>query len=244
MPQPVTTILRDEQPLGQSFTNQFTDAKAPGNREATYRVEQTGRDGKVYASNNAQAPKPPEFLSDKAAERMVKENDLFDSSVNPSGKGILHQYREIERNGVKLVVDGATGLTWQKSGSDSMMIFDKALAYVTRLNATNYGGYNDWRLPTLKEAMQLMERKEAGDLYLASVFDRTLGIWTSDLRSEGMAWVINFYIGTYRHHNFNMPPIPFSCELFDEDNLEHLILFFDFFTERAVENFFQFLPVD
>lgn len=55
MPQPVTTILRDEQQIGQSFTNQFTDEKAPSNREATYRVEQMARDGKAYGSNNEQA---------------------------------------------------------------------------------------------------------------------------------------------------------------------------------------------
>lgn len=200
MPQPVTTILRDEQPLGQSLSNQYTDVKAPANREATYRVEQMARDGKLYGSNNAQAAKPPEFFSDEAVKKMLKENNLFDRNLNPSGTGIVHQYQEAEHKGVKLVVDNATGLTWQKGGSVSWVKFDEARAYVDSLNAINYGGYNDWRLPTLKEAMQLMEREKNGDLYLASVFDRTQRwIWTANFKSAGVAWVVLFYDGNCDH---------------------------------------------
>ncbi len=199
MPQPVTTILRNEQQLGHAFANQFVDEKAPSNREAIYRVEQAGRDGKVYSSNNAQAVKPPEFLSEEAVQKMLQENNLFDIRINPSGKGISHQYREVERNSVKLVIDDATGLTWQKGGSERRLTFEAAQAYVDSLNATNHGGYNDWRLPTLKEAMQLMEREwKSGGLllYLALVFDRTqLWIWTSDNESAGRAWVVVFNYG-------------------------------------------------
>jgi len=196
MAQPVTTILRDEQPLGHSFTNQFTEMKAPANRDAIYRVEQMGRDGKVYSSNNAQAAKLPEFLSVEEVQKMLKENNLFDTNWNPSGIGISHQYQEIERNGVKLVVDDATRLTWQKSGSDKIMTFDDARAYVERLNTMNYGGYKDWRLPTLKEAMQLMERQQTDDFYLNSIFDHTQKqIWTSDQYSAGVAWKAYFIFG-------------------------------------------------
>ena len=208
MPQPVTTILRDEQPLGQSLSNQFTDAKAPSNREATYRVEQAGRDGKVYASNNAQAAKPPEFLTVEAVKKILKENNLFDRALNASGTGIPHKYHEVERDSVKLVVDDATGLTWQKGGSDDLLSFERARAYVADLNAKNYGGYNDWRLPNLKEAMQLMEReKKNSDLYIDSKFERTQRwIWTSNMYSAGVAWVVYFSLGhcnddhvTYNH---------------------------------------------
>ncbi len=196
MAQPVTTILRDEQSLGHTFANQFRDEKAPSNREPTYRVEQTARDGKVYASNNAQAAKTPEFLSVEEVQKMLKANNLFDTNRNPSGAGISHQYQEVERNGAKLVVDDATGLTWQKSGSDNQMTFDEARTYFARLNATNYGGYNDWRLPILKEAMQLMEREKIDALYLDSVFDRRqFWIWTVDKESAGRAWAVFFFGG-------------------------------------------------
>ncbi|MGH7450215.1 MAG: DUF1566 domain-containing protein [bacterium] len=101
--------------------------------------------------------------------------------------------------------DGATGLTWQKGGSGIFINFDQALAYIAQLNATNYGGYNDWRLPILQEAMSLMEPKKHGELYLDPIFDRTQKvIWTVDKESAGRAWFVNFIIG--------------SCDLVDVDS--------------------------
>jgi hypothetical protein len=63
------------------------------------------------------------------------------------------------------VYDNVTGLTWQKSpdtnGDGTIDSLDKmtltqakAQAYV--LNAVKYGGYSDWRLPTIKELYSLM----------------------------------------------------------------------------------------
>ncbi|MGH7450214.1 MAG: hypothetical protein ACRENG_02640 [bacterium] len=89
--QPVTTILRDEQPLAHTFADKFVDEQAPSNREPTYRVKQTGRDGKVYSSNTAQAVKPPEketFLSVDNVQKMLKDNNLFATDWNLSGTGI------------------------------------------------------------------------------------------------------------------------------------------------------------
>jgi hypothetical protein len=63
------------------------------------------------------------------------------------------------------VYDNITGLTWQKSpdtnGDGTIDSLDKmtltqakARAYV--LNAVKYGGYSDWRLPTIKELYSLI----------------------------------------------------------------------------------------
>jgi len=37
------------------------------------------------------------------------------------------------------------------------MTYEKVQAYIAQLNRANFGGYSDWRLPTLEEAMCLME---------------------------------------------------------------------------------------
>jgi hypothetical protein len=63
------------------------------------------------------------------------------------------------------VHDNVTGLTWQKSpdtnadgtiDSVDKMTWTQAQARPAALNASRYGGYNDWRLPTVKELYSLM----------------------------------------------------------------------------------------
>ena len=64
------------------------------------------------------------------------------------------------------VDDNVTGLTWTQSpdwdGDGDIDANDKftwgdAQAYVDTLNAQNYGGYSDWRLPSIKELYSLID---------------------------------------------------------------------------------------
>lgn len=127
---------------------------------------------------------------------MLQEKNFFDDNRNKNGKGVAHQYEPLEREGKKLVLDQTTGLLWQQSGSDGTMVFKDAEQYVRDLNQKLFAGYDDWRLPTLEEAMSLMESKKHGDLYLDRVFDHKQSwVWTSDHLDASAAWVVNFYSG-------------------------------------------------
>jgi len=55
------------------------------------------------------------------------------------------------------VTDHATGLMWSKSDSGAGMNWQQALAWVQQLNATNYLGHSDWRLPSAKEMQSLVD---------------------------------------------------------------------------------------
>jgi hypothetical protein len=53
------------------------------------------------------------------------------------------------------VKDEVTGLTWQKSHDAGTYYWAATQTVVDNLNAQNYGGYSDWRVPTIKELYSL-----------------------------------------------------------------------------------------
>lgn len=109
--------------------------------------------------------------------------------------GFSHHY-EIQKDG-KIVYDHASGLMWQRAGSQHEMNYRDAQDFVAALNKGRFAGYHDWRLPTLEEAVSFVEsEKKNGDLHIDPVFDPCQKrVWTSDLRKGGMAWTVWFDSG-------------------------------------------------
>jgi hypothetical protein len=143
---------------------------------------------------------PRESLSEKEVQAMLKERGFFDRDRNKKGKGLLHQFEKIDQQGEKLVIDHATGLTWQQSGSPDTRTYAEAEKYIRELNDERFAGYSDWRLPTLEEAMSLMEPKKHGEMYIDPIFDNTQRyIWTADKFSAGAAWYVIFLDGGCYH---------------------------------------------
>ena len=126
---------------------------------------------------------------------MLTDNGFYDRDWNSSASGFPNDYKL--QNDSKIVLDRASGLMWQQSGSDKDISFDEAKKYVVKLNSDHYAGYNDWRLPTLEEAMSLMEPTEkSGGLHINRVFDNTQRwIWTSDMNNTSLPWLVNFISG-------------------------------------------------
>lgn len=140
---------------------------------------------------------PLENCSVEDVKAMLKEKDFFDSDWNKQGKGLQHHYQTMEQKGEKLVKDDATGLIWQQSGSEDRLNYDAAAKYIQELNHNKFAGYNDWRLPTLEEAMSLMEATQKNEgLYIDPMFDKKQRwIWTADKKASGVAWGVGFLRG-------------------------------------------------
>ncbi len=130
------------------------------------------------------------------AKAMLVARGFFDSWRNEKGIGLANRYESQKIAGEPVVLDRATGLMWQKGGSPHEMSFTAGAEYIRTFNETKFAGFSDWRLPTLEEAMSLMEPKAYGDLHIEPIFDQKQKlIWTVDKENASMAWVVNFQGG-------------------------------------------------
>ncbi|MFQ5632399.1 MAG: TIR domain-containing protein [bacterium] len=139
-------------------------------------------------------------LAEEDVAAMLREENFFDQQKNPAGNGLQHHYEPVEYDEKKLVIDHTSKLHWQQGGSSRQMTFSEAQKSIRKLNAEKYGGYSDWRLPTLAEAMSLMQPcVSTSGLFIDPVFDTTQKwIWTSDKCvdvSSRYVWVVYFDYG-------------------------------------------------
>jgi len=155
----------------------------------------------VQQTTKPNAP-PEKFLSAEEVRAMIQKNDFYCKEYdwtkawsNPKGKGITNDF--VLENKGQVVFDRAMGLRWQQAGSARSMTFAQAQENVADMNRQKFSGYEDWRLPTLEEAMSLMEPKKTGDLYIDKIFAREQWwIWTSDKSSGSSCWVALFSHGS------------------------------------------------
>lgn len=129
-----------------------------------------------------------------------QENSWSENYCNPDGKGFKNKFvlKFVLKND-SIVYDYASDLMWQRSGSSREMKFEASKKYIDELNERRLAGFNNWRLPTLEEAMSLMEsEKKNEDLYIDHIFDSEQDyIWTSDqVKGESWAWVVSFGYGS------------------------------------------------
>jgi len=135
------------------------------------------------------------ILSSAAVQDMLANRGFYDQTRNRNGKGITHDYRrKTLANRQAIVEDQTTRLVWQQSGSSNRMKYKDAKNYIRQLNGQRFAGFSNWRLPTLEEALSLMEPEEKnGVLYIDPVFSQVqIKIWTDDEESVGTAWVASF----------------------------------------------------
>lgn len=181
-------------------------------------------------------------LSKEDVGSMLKDRDFFAKEViskeeiinkelsNPNG-GFRNYYHFRNHNGDKVVIDKATGLMWHCLGSaenfnrnsyrggsyPGKMSFENSQQWIKELNLRNYAGYSDWRLPTLEEAVSLLESskstgRDSGELYIDSILSRhknkytrgkTIAIWSGDRHGSDSAWIVNFRLGRVESFNLN-----------------------------------------
>ena len=98
-----------------------------------------------------------------------------------------------------IVVDNNTGLEWQQTIPSGTYTWDDAMNYCDDLV---YAGYRDWRLPTRKELLSIVDNSRwypaVDTTYFAYSSNYSDNFWTSEqyVGYALAAWDINFYLGS------------------------------------------------
>lgn len=143
----------------------------------------------------------PQTLTMDEVQSMIRENGYYGRMRNGTGRGFQNDFSLITEG--KVVYDSASNLYWQQSGSQDQMSLILASEYIKQINEEKWAGYSDWRLPTLEEAMTLMEPERIQSskypfwaFQIDSIFDsRQEYVWTSDVYSNSFNYLVNYYWG-------------------------------------------------
>jgi len=101
-------------------------------------------------------------------------------------------------NGNGTVTDTSTGLMWRQAGSSNEMTWEQALTYCENMD---FGGYTDWRLPTINELRSLVDYSRHHPAINTTYFPIpnavSLSYWSSTTFAHptGSAYGVSFYHG-------------------------------------------------
>jgi serine/threonine protein kinase len=100
----------------------------------------------------------------------------------------------LEKN-EETVVDQATGLAWQRHGSRYPLTFIAAHAHVEQLNALDFAGYSQWRLPTVNELLSLLPDERGREVFPESPDQPVKWLWSCDRHGHHESWYVNIDMG-------------------------------------------------
>jgi len=132
----------------------------------------------------------PKVFKEAEIEGVIQQAAVFERCYNPEAANEKY----LVDNGDRLtVLDMTTNLMWERSGSDINSI-RTIQDRVKKLNTSKFGGYDDWRLPTIEEGLSLLEKiKNDNDLYLHPCFSKAQPfVFTADQRDPGGHWFVDF----------------------------------------------------
>lgn len=99
------------------------------------------------------------------------------------------------------ITDNATGLMWMQNDNGAAVLWEEALSYA---EAYNFGGYSDWRLPSVKELQSIVDYTRSPATTNSAAIDP---LFTStQITDEGGEVNYPFYWSGTTHANFSALP--------------------------------------
>ena len=196
-----TAVKEGTIPAYQKYIDDFATGRHVD--EAISKLEKLKEAERMFKESEKKASLPkPRFrtsytrLSLSDLDSIVKRHGFFDDNFNKSGNYRIRYAKKFIEDSV-VIVDDTNGLMWYAGPLSAEMPMKKAENWIKTLNRNRYGGFSDWRFPTVEEAASLLRRnKNDGGLYIDPVFpDGLTVIWTGDLQRPQTPWTVKFIQG-------------------------------------------------
>ncbi len=131
----------------------------------------------------------PSVVLEDQIQSIVMSHNFYEKHYNQNGS--FKSYL-VDNNDQLTVTDMVTGLMWQRQGTD-LLSYRKLIKELNLLNQKQFGGFSDWRLPTIDEALSLLiPDKNAHSMHITDCFDPKQGyIHTADRRRPGGRWFVD-----------------------------------------------------
>ncbi|KHK01609.1 protein kinase domain-containing protein [Desulfovibrio sp. TomC] len=114
---------------------------------------------------------------------------------------------QLEDAGDGVVRDKAAGLAWVRQAAPYPTSWEGAAAFVAALNAGQFAGHDDWRLPTVPELMTLLTPEPVGEGYCqpATLTQPVRRVWSADRANYAAAYVADVELGYVAKADFCCP---------------------------------------
>jgi hypothetical protein len=138
-------------------------------------------------------PAEPRYIQEEEVGMLIKKWNFYDSELNPNGR---FANCLVDSGDERTVIDLRTNLMWQRGGLDINSIRHMRKE-IEELNREGFAGCNDWRLPTIEEAMSLMEPEPNEKIiYLHPCFSKKQPfVFVEARRKPGGYWFVDYKQG-------------------------------------------------
>ncbi|MHB8810802.1 MAG: Lcl C-terminal domain-containing protein [Desulfobulbaceae bacterium] len=167
---------------------------APANEEDLQETGLPPRTVPLPTDNRVTLPAALAEMSEEDVCALTQQYNLFDSARNTGGK---FANSLVDNRDNLTVSDLASGLMWQRGGLDIMS--NRMLRQeVARLNKERFAGFADWRIPSVAEALSLMEpvKNRHGQHVHVCFSPRQPFIFVAATRTPGGYWFVDYKQGS------------------------------------------------
>jgi len=123
----------------------------------------------------------------------IINDELFQRDLKQLIDKYVKKHTDKEPNKDPVWVDQTTNLMWQVDNPEETMNWEEAIEYCKNLT---YAGYNDWRLPSIKELTSIIDySKHLPACKIEEI--KSSSYWSASIyaSSSDYAWRVDFYDG-------------------------------------------------